>query len=123
MDNGGNWGARQHQNIMTYVTMTSTVMAAAQYCDSMIYGGYSDWFLPSQTEWRYVNTAFNAGQIPFVYGAYKLSEQHSDYTYGLALEWVSNPVPLITAMIGGPIRSQCVAYVGIIYRCPAPPPM
>jgi hypothetical protein len=84
-------GAQQHQNIMAYVNMTGTVMAAAQYCDAMVYQGYSDWFLPSDTEWAYVSTAFNAGLIPFVYAAYKLSDQHSDYSYGLSKEWVSQP--------------------------------
>jgi len=83
------FGARQHQNLITYRIMTSIVMPAAQYCDDMVYGGYSDWFLPSTVEWNYVNTAYNAGQLSgFTYAGYKLSDQHPDYAWGLAYEWV-----------------------------------
>ena len=92
VDRTGAWGARQHQNLVAYSTMSSTVLSAVQYCNDMVYGGYSDWFLPSRTEWDYVQAAFNAGQIPFVYGAYKLSDSYEYYGLGnMSQEWVSAP--------------------------------
>ena len=86
----GAWGARQHQNLMAYHNMTLTVLPAVQYCDDMVYQGFSDWFLPSRTEWDYVQSAFNLGRISLVYGAYKLSDVTEYYGYGNhTQEWVS----------------------------------
>lgn len=90
VDSTGAWGARQHQNLMAYAAMTATILPAVQYCDAMIYGGYSDWFLPSRTEWDYVQSAFNAGHLSFIYGAYQLSDVTEYMGYGnYAQQWVS----------------------------------
>lgn len=86
----GAWGARQHQNLMAYRNMTATVLQAVQYCDDMVLSGYSDWFLPSRTEWDYVQSAFNLGRISFAYEAYKLSDITEYYGYGnQTQEWVA----------------------------------
>lgn len=88
------WGARQHQNIMAYSAMAATILPAAQYCDDMIYGGKSDWYLPSYREWEYVRSAAAAGKFAFAAQAFKLSDLSTYNGDTLrSLEWVGGATP------------------------------
>jgi hypothetical protein len=43
-------GPQNTVNLMTLTSISSHAFPAASYCDSMIYGGFSDWYLPSSSE-------------------------------------------------------------------------
>jgi len=76
-------GAQQHQNIMAYAGVTGTSWPAANYCDSMVYNGYADWFLPSYKEWEYIRLAASAGKFSLPYLAWKLSDMYGSTNQSL----------------------------------------
>ena len=51
---------------MTWLNSHSETNRAAQLCDALVYGGYSDWFLPSRDELHLMYTNLhNATGGPF----------------------------------------------------------
>ena len=46
----GNKGAQNAVNMIAYKTLTGDNFPGVQYCDDMISGGYSDWYLPAVFE-------------------------------------------------------------------------
>jgi len=56
--------------IMTWLNSNSETDRAAQLCDALVYGGYSDWFLPSKDELNLIYTNLK------VYGVGGFADSH-----------------------------------------------
>ena len=67
--NFGNWIGGTETGIGTGQSNTTTILTwldrAAQLCDVLVYGGYSDWFLPSKDE---LNEMYENLKVYFVGG-------------------------------------------------------
>ena len=69
---------------MTWLNSHSETDCAAQVCDALVYGGYSDWFLPSKDEFilMYENLkVFGFGGFA-VAGYWSSSEGNADSAWG-----------------------------------------
>ena len=75
----GNKGVQNAVNLMAYKTLTGDNFPGVQYCDDMISGGYSDWYLPAVNEminYVYPNRVAIGG---FAAQGYLTSTMRSDY--------------------------------------------
>jgi len=77
--------------IVTYLNSQGETGYAAQLCDALVYGGYSDWFLPSRSELRLMwenLLLFFVGDFDQNAGHYYWSSSECDYSPSYA--WKKN---------------------------------
>jgi len=70
METGFGTGQSNTTIIVAWLNSHSETGKAAQVCDALVYGGYSDWFLPSRDELRLMCTnlkVFGVGGFAYNY--------------------------------------------------------
>jgi len=82
-------GQNNTTKIVTWLNSYSETDCAAQICDALVYGGYSDWFLPSKDELNqmYVNLHLY-GIGGFADDTYWSSSEYN--AYGTCYQYFSN---------------------------------
>ncbi|HXH73550.1 MAG TPA: DUF1566 domain-containing protein, partial [Bacteriovoracaceae bacterium] len=80
-----NFGSANTTNIASItVAGSGGYHTAARYCDRLIYGGYSDWFLPNRYELNllFINKASIPGLLIGEFWYWSSTEMQSDYAWG-----------------------------------------
>ena len=73
-------GQSNTNTIVTWLNSHSETDRAAQVCDALVYGGYSDWFLPSRDELNLMYTNLRVyGVGGFAVKGYWSSSEYSAY--------------------------------------------
>lgn len=74
-------GQSNTNTIVTWLNSHSETDRAAQVCDALVYGGYSDWFLPSKDELNLMYKNLYLAGVGSFFGNYYWSSSEGD-AYG-----------------------------------------